>query len=333
MRVLKGLYSTKEPDRSPRTPVTKQSARTFPIAIYESELQAIGQDSVSWETETGGDLFGLWADIPIIFLASRAGPKAQRDHAHFGLDIDYLIDLSEVLQRDWGLRYFGDWHSHHRLGLERPSGGDQRRIASVAAKNDFGEMAEFIVTFAGQNRNKQQIKINPYAYMDLPSLELTDASLVVLREMSPVRSALMANSALPEQELGLYSSFSLDDLTIPAAKTDHHDLAKGISAHLISEKLLERTVAELTTVASGAPEIYRESFGYIIAVPANRHQYVGLAFSDNWPHELLQIDWIDRSSGATEEVMSGPDTVFLKDASDLKMIFLDTARRMTDEVK
>ena len=32
----------------------------YPIAIYESELQAIGLESASWDTETGGDLFGIW---------------------------------------------------------------------------------------------------------------------------------------------------------------------------------------------------------------------------------------------------------------------------------
>jgi len=121
--------------------------RKFPIAIYESELQAIGLESASWDTETGGDLFGIWGDIPIVYFASRAGPNAKRDHAHFRLDVDYLISLSGLLETDWGLRYFGDWHSHHRLGLQAPSSGDQKRIAGVAAKNTFEEMAEFIVTF------------------------------------------------------------------------------------------------------------------------------------------------------------------------------------------
>ena len=58
-------------------------SRTVPqvtfLAIYESELQAIGLESSSWEIETGGDLFGIWRDIPIIYLATRAGPKAIRN--------------------------------------------------------------------------------------------------------------------------------------------------------------------------------------------------------------------------------------------------------------
>src|SRR6266511_1314067 len=103
--------------------------RKYPIAIYESELQAIGLESASWDTETGGDLFGIWGDIPVVYLASRAGPHAKREHAHFRLDVDYLIKLSGYLEKDWGLRYFGDWHSHHRLGLQSISAGDQKRIA------------------------------------------------------------------------------------------------------------------------------------------------------------------------------------------------------------
>ena len=66
-------------------------------AIYESELQAIGLDSSQWDTETGGDLFGVWNDIPIIYLATRAGQKALRNNAHFRLDVDYLIKISSEL--------------------------------------------------------------------------------------------------------------------------------------------------------------------------------------------------------------------------------------------
>ena len=129
-------------------PVVSQQVRF--AAIYESELQAIGLESSSWETETGGDLFGVWQDIPIIYLATRAGQKAIRNNTHFRLDVEYLIKISSELSNEWGLRYFGDWHSHHKLGLHSPSTGDRERVKRLAEKNNFREMIEFVTTFSNE---------------------------------------------------------------------------------------------------------------------------------------------------------------------------------------
>src|SRR5260370_30584537 len=102
------------------------------LVTWESELRAIAAEASARSIETGGDLFGRWTDIPTVLLATKAGPSAQRNNAHFRLDVDYLRQLSETLASDWALRYFGDWHSHHRLGLSSPSGGDQKRILTFS---------------------------------------------------------------------------------------------------------------------------------------------------------------------------------------------------------
>jgi hypothetical protein len=57
------------------------------VLIWESEVRAIAAETAAWTVETGGDLFGRWLDKPIIFLATKAGPKAQRDNAHFRLSM------------------------------------------------------------------------------------------------------------------------------------------------------------------------------------------------------------------------------------------------------
>src|SRR5205807_2312290 len=85
------------------------------------EIRLIAEESARWEIETGGDLFGLWSASPTLHLATRAGPAAVRDAAHFRLDVEYLRTLSAVLGDEWGLEYFGDWHSHHRLRFTAPS--------------------------------------------------------------------------------------------------------------------------------------------------------------------------------------------------------------------
>jgi hypothetical protein len=125
------------------------------LTTWESELRAIAVETAAWTIETGGDLFGRWQGTPVVFLATKAGPKAQRSTAHFRLDVDYLRELSEPLAEDWSLRYFGDWHSHHRLGLLEPSSGDRRRIRQLGQRNQFSGMAEIIVTTEGAQQNRQ----------------------------------------------------------------------------------------------------------------------------------------------------------------------------------
>jgi len=312
--------------------VTREKPK-FPIAIYESELQAIGLESTSWETETGGDLFGIWADIPIVFFASKAGPNAKRSNAHFQLDVDYLIRLSAFLEKDWGLRYFGDWHSHHRLGLQSPSTGDRKRIVGVAAKNGFKEMAEFIITFSSNYDVERKIVVNPYAYLDILGNDLTNVTLIVLQGISPIRSALIEASSLREQQLEACSSFSIEKISIPEEPLGRLHGAGGRSLLQISECLLLKASSELSALSTGGVEIYREPFGLIIVVPTLGGENVAFAFDKNWPHILLQVYWMDRKSRRTEEINTALKGVSLLKMEQLKEIYSDITRSRKVAVK
>ena len=118
------MFKRKNAKSGKGTPTTAKDTVTVGVRpatafllTWESELCAIAAEASAWSVETGGDLFGRWHSTPTILLATKAGPSAQRDNAHFRLDVEYLRQLSETLASDWALRYFGDWHSHHRLGL------------------------------------------------------------------------------------------------------------------------------------------------------------------------------------------------------------------------
>jgi hypothetical protein len=81
-------------------------------------------------------------DISLDETIVRAACKIAFNYAAKVLDVDYLRQLSEVMAADWALRFFGDWHSHHRLGLSAPSGGDRRRIVSLTGRNQCTNTAE-----------------------------------------------------------------------------------------------------------------------------------------------------------------------------------------------
>jgi transcriptional regulator with XRE-family HTH domain len=307
-----------------------KSTRTT-IAIYESELQAVGLDSASWDTETGGDLFGIWGDIPVIYLATRSGPNSIRDHAHFRLDVDYLIKLSTELQNHWGLRYFGDWHSHHRLGLEKPSSGDQSRIERLAAKNNFRDMAELIITFSSAYAKNRNIDVHCYAYQDLPLHNISEAMLIVLKGTSPIREALIASSLLPEQQLSTFSSFSIDRIVIPNEPLGRVPGCEGSPIEQISEKILDRALLELAKVSSDKMELHKTSFGLVIVMPVNKTEHVAFAVDKKWPHKLLQVDWMDRSNGTSEEILLDIGAASLLNVQEFKNIFL-TAKKQKQKV-
>lgn len=207
---LSGFFRRRGPREAPATdspavpaaaataapPPPRSTARS--LIIWESELRAIAAETSAWTIETGGDLFGRWQNTPIVFLATKAGPKAQRSNAHFRLDVEYLRQLSEPLATQWALRYFGDWHSHHRLGLLEPSSGDRRRIRQLGNRNEFPGMAEAIVTTEG-SQQEPIVRLHPWFY-DL-SVEGDPTAMVVkvLAGCSPIRQALIARGDLAEQ--------------------------------------------------------------------------------------------------------------------------------------
>lgn len=291
------------------------------VAIYESELQNIGLESTSWDSETGGDLFGVWTDIPIIYLVTLSGPNAIRDQAHFKLDVDYLIGLSTVLQQDWGLRYFGDWHSHHKLGLRNPSGGDQNRIKRLAKKNSFQNMIEFIVTFSPQYDLDRKIVINPYHYY-IALENYKEVAIIVLKGLSPIRQVLSMDTQFPEQKWNDYKSFPTHLIQIPNEPLTNVPEREGFSIMQISERVFSKAVAAFSSIITDKVELHPTTFGSIIVVPVDSNQNVAFAVDREWPHKILEVDWLDRSLGKSEELKLDINSISLLNIKELKSIFL-----------
>ena len=218
--LLRSLRSSPESDMLIQHLARFMSRRTPPKAptglllIWESELRAIAAEASAWSIETGGDLFGRWNEAPTILLATKAGPNAERNNAHFRLDVDYLRQLSGILADDWALRYFGDWHSHHRLGLASPSGGDQKRILGLAARNQFTAMAEIIVTLE-DTRGEPLVRIHPWLYdLSMRNDGPLPLRLNVLPGLSPIRQALITRRVLPEQNLSAWEKVPVQRIRI-----------------------------------------------------------------------------------------------------------------------
>jgi transcriptional regulator with XRE-family HTH domain len=270
------------------------------FVTWESEIRAIAADASAWSIETGGDLFGRWFDVPTLLLATKVGPNAQRDHAHFRLDVEYLRKLSEILATDWGLRYFGDWHSHHRLGLSAPSGGDRRRIHSVANRNQFTGMAEIIVT-TDESRGDSVVRIHPWFY-DLTSDSVNPMQVKVLPGLSPVRQALLVRRALPEQKLFEWEAFPVQRVRIGSDTTPPTlEPVRDVDT-VTRERALAHLMQALEGESGDSVEHHVTGFGSILVAKLEGQHYIGFALDAAWPMHVLEVHRLNREAGTTDLV-------------------------------
>lgn len=108
--------------------------------IYRSEMDYISRCIHDYPNiETGGQLFGYLTEngSPIVCYAIGPGRNANHQTAFFNQDTEYLQSIYNELNRRYGLRYIGEWHSHHQLGLAKPSGHDASTIVHGIQKHNF----------------------------------------------------------------------------------------------------------------------------------------------------------------------------------------------------
>lgn len=295
------------------------------ITIWESELRAIAAETFAWSVETGGDLFGVWGSSREVLLATRAGPNARRNHAHFRLDVEYLRHLSAVLANDWQIRYFGDWHSHHRLGLSRPSGGDQRRIVNLGRRNQFLNMAEIIVTIDDE-RSKSYMRVHPWCYdLSIERAEPRPMTVKVLPGLSPIREALLATGAMPEQQFTAWQEIDLDLIRVADdVKAPRLEKKSGEVGTELRKQLRQRLVSALQGASGAAIEQHNTAFGSIVVAQLKPPYHLAFAIGDDWPMAILEVHRLNRESGSTEVVAI---------AGDLNCLDIDGAVKLFEQEK
>ncbi|MBO4281758.1 MAG: hypothetical protein J5873_01010 [Bacteroidales bacterium] len=160
--------------------------KASPIAIiYQSELDYISRCVLDYPNiETGGDLFGFWTNegVPVVLYAIGPGDNANHQNAFFVQDIEYFEKVASLLNSRYRLSHMGEWHSHHQLGLTRPSGHDANTIFGGLRNVPLRHMLLCIANY----RDGKTI-INPYNFHENDMSCFTDASWHVVPMESPFR--------------------------------------------------------------------------------------------------------------------------------------------------
>lgn len=172
------------PQSAPVTMVDEK--RPSPLAIiYRSELDYISRCILDYPAiETGGQLFGLWSTegIPVVLYALGPGRHANHQTAFFNQDMDYLVTVGNLLIRRYGLQHIGEWHSHHQLGLAKPSGHDAYTITSSM---QVRSLRRFLLCIG--NCNAESSTLNAFCFHESLSGGYTHAAWDVKEGISPFR--------------------------------------------------------------------------------------------------------------------------------------------------
>ena len=130
--------------------------RKFEVIIDKGEMCQIKEWVLKHDNiETGGDLFGLWIDAHTAVVQFVLGPGkgCRRTSVSFYQDINYLESAGKYFTKNYGLCNIGQWHSHHRLNLSRPSGGDENTVWGNMPSLCLNRYIVFIATITGDCLN------------------------------------------------------------------------------------------------------------------------------------------------------------------------------------
>ena len=157
------------------------------VIVYQSELDYISRCILSHPNiETGGQLFGFYGakGTPVVCYAIGPGKHANHQVTFFNQDLDYLQAVGDILNSDYGLQHIGEWHSHHRLGLDQPSGHDAQTMHHSIDALRLGQFLLCIGTTGSQTAT-----INAFTfYENDPSYYL--ASWHIKAAPSPYRNVI-----------------------------------------------------------------------------------------------------------------------------------------------
>jgi len=173
---------------------TYDEKRAEHAVIYRSELDFMNRCILDRKNiETGGQLFGFWTReaVPVVLFAIGPGPKANHQAAFFNQDLDYLLSVGQTLVSRYGLQHIGEWHSHHQLGLARPSGHDAETMSSSIEHRHLGR---FLMALG--NCTDTSATVNAFEFVEHYGKDCRQIPWAVKEMESPFRTAIAGDAEL-----------------------------------------------------------------------------------------------------------------------------------------
>lgn len=237
--------------------------------IYKSELSYLGKYILDYpNTETGGQLFGYWtaSGSPVVVFAIGPGPRANHQIAFFNQDVQYLERVGHILVSHFGLMHIGEWHSHHTLGLDKPSGHDAHTMQKSI---DWLHLNRFLLCIGNCRGNHYSIK--PYIFIENSS-EYSNAEWEIKGDISPYRSQIdsyLTKMNFTSRQYGSEQQSWFDEKNNRIQLKNMMDHMRSLPYCIDSQAQLFGNTVELTTTFSDRIEV--------------------ISFPSNFPKEPISI--------------------------------------------
>lgn len=262
---------------------------------YQSEISFIGKCILDYPNiETGGQLFGYWtaSGAPVVVYAIGPGPNANHQVAFFNQDVQYLERVGHILVSQFGLMHIGEWHSHHHLGLDKPSSHDANTMQKSI---DRLHLNRFLLCIG--NCNGSQYSIRPYNFIENCNA-YSNAEWEIKGEVSPYRFQIQ--SYLANMEFAARQSEHIEKTWFAEQSNrrklkDMIDFMKSLPGSLDSKAQLVGETVELLTTFSDRIEV--------ITFPSN---FPSSPISINIKYHASE-DTITKSMSAKEVLKLIPD--------------------------
>ena len=169
----------------------------FKVVIYANEYRQI----CAWVLqhgylETGGDLFGLWKDdhTAVIQLVLGPGKNCRRASASFYQDVHYLEKAGSQLIKQEGVCHIGEWHSHHKIGLKQPKGGDKGTVWRNMPTYGLNRFVLFIANIETQFNSAASVGCFLFERGTADQIQrMTQGQFQLLPNESPLREKLQTD--------------------------------------------------------------------------------------------------------------------------------------------
>lgn len=285
---------------NPHLPVNKEfrvaNQQCSKALIYKSELAFLGRCILdSPNIETGGQLFGYWtaSGTPVVAYALGPGPRANHQVPFFNQDVEYLESVGKALISRFGLMHIGEWHSHHQLGLDCPSGHDANTMQHSI---DRLHLSRFLLCIG--NCRGSQFSIKPYVFFENQT-EYSSAEWEIKDDHSPFRDQIdaylsdMHTAYIPKRNLSWF-----DDKSNRIQLKNMIDYMRALPGAVESKAQLNGGTVELVTAFPDREETISFPNNFPNSPITIRINYVngmvketkgGFGFEDITPGSLFDI--------------------------------------------
>ena len=129
------------------------------------------------------------------------GKNCKRTETSFFQDADYLSEAGTELTALQGLCNIGEWHSHHRIDMPKPSAGDETTVWKHIDTLNSGRFMVFIATIVGPSDNP---RVNLDCFMfSSKTKTMSKGTFKILQGASPLRQQFNDRSFQPGPETGV----------------------------------------------------------------------------------------------------------------------------------